>query len=435
MRTYPSRSPTSNYLRLITGAVMAVLAALTLVEAPIWPLMLLRIGVTELGYTLALPALALALGAERSRAGRAAGVLSLLAAALSLVPALQATLIGRRLPSQLAAAFGDIPPRGLPGAPPRPAPLVTADLLRGVASPPVRCRRVPYVVRDGRALLLDLYVPLADQPKNQEPRTTQRVPDREPCGVTQHATTQKVPDMQHDSQFSILNSRLAPCVVVVHGGSWQHGDSTQLPALNRYLAARGYVVASINYRLLPDHPFPAARDDLRAAIDYLKANAGAIGLDPQRIVLLGRSAGGQLALLVAYTADDPAIRGVIGIYPAIDLAYAYDHPCDARLLDGRAIVRAYLGGAPDQAPEAYAAASPTSFAGPHSPPTLLIHGERDELVSPAQSRRLATRLARAGRPHLLLRLPWATHGCDAHFGGPAGQLSTYAIERFLAAVT
>src|SRR5262249_50779241 len=153
--------------------------------------------------------------------------------------------------------------------------------------------------------------------------------------------------------------------VVVHGGSWEHGDSTQLAALNRYLAARGYVVAAINYRLLPDHPFPAGRDDLLAAIGYLKANASAIGLDPERIVLLGRSAGGQLALRVAYTAGDPAIRGGIGIYPATDLAYAYANPCDVRLLDGRAVVRAYLGGSPDQIPEAYAAASPITFAGPH----------------------------------------------------------------------
>jgi acetyl esterase/lipase len=416
-----SRRRFGDYLRLITGAVMAALAALTLVEAPIWPLLILRIGVTELGYALALPALALALGAERSRAGRAAGALSLLAAGLSLIPALQAARIGRRLPAQLAAAFGDKPARGLAGAPPRPAPLVAADLLRGVASPPVRCRRLAYVVRDGRALHLDLYLPPTN---DQRPTTSDQRPTKNRESRTGTPTPQPPSPISHP-----------PTVVVVHGGSWQHGDSTQLAALNRYLAARGYVVAAINYRLLPDHPFPAAYDDLRAAIDYLKANAGAIGLDPQRIVLLGRSAGGQLALLVAYTAGDPAIRGAIGVYAAIDLAYAYHHPSDPRLLDGRAVVRAYLGGTPEQVPQAYAGASPTSFASPHSPPTLLIHGGGDELVTPVQSRRLAARLAQAGSPHMLLELPWATHGCDAHFSGPAGQLSTYAIERFLAAVT
>jgi acetyl esterase/lipase len=65
---------------------------------------------------------------------------------------------------------------------------------------------------------------------------------------------------------------------------------------------------------------------------------------------------------------------------------------------------------------------------------LLIHGGRDELVSPRQSERLAERLAEAGVPHFVLRLPWATHAGDFNFSGPMGQISTYAVERFLAAV-
>jgi dipeptidyl aminopeptidase/acylaminoacyl peptidase len=82
----------------------------------------------------------------------------------------------------------------------------------------------------------------------------------------------------------------------------------------------------------------------------------------------------------------------------------------------------------------YDAASPLNFVARGTPPTLLLHGGRDELVFPAQSERLAVRLTQAGRPHLFLRLPWATHGCDVNFSGPCGQISTYAIERFLAAV-
>ncbi len=371
---------------------MAAIASLTLFDAPIWPLLLLRIVVTELGYTLALPAIALLAGARGSRAARAGGVLGLLAALLGLAPALRAALVGRRLPAQLAEAFGDALPPRAPDAPPRPAPLVVADLLRGVYSPPVRRERRVYAVREGRPLYLDLYKP-------------------------QHA------------------AGAAPGVLVIHGGSWRHGDSTQLAPLNRYLAARGYVVAALNYRLLPDHPFPAARDDVLDALAYLKANATALGLDADRLALLGRSAGGQLALLVAYTAGDPAIRGVAALYAPTDLAYAYSHPCDPRLMNSPGVVSAYLGGAPDQVPQVYDTASPIAFAGPAAPPTLLIHGGRDELVSPMQSERLAARLAQAGHPHLLLRLPWATHGCDANFSGPSGQVSTYAIERFLAAVT
>jgi dipeptidyl aminopeptidase/acylaminoacyl peptidase len=95
-------------------------------------------------------------------------------------------------------------------------------------------------------------------------------------------------------------------------------------------------------------------------------------------------------------------------------------------------MEAYLGGNPDRVMSQYNAASPINFIGDDTPPTLLIHGGRDELVSPVQSERLAGALERAGRRHLLLILPWATHGCDFNFSGPCGQISTFAIERFLA---
>jgi acetyl esterase/lipase len=227
----------------------------------------------------------------------------------------------------------------------------------------------------------------------------------------------------------------APCLVVIHGGSWKNGDSSQLPGLNSYLAARGYVVAAINYRLAPAHHFPAARDDVLAAIAYLKANAVSLGIDPRQLVLLGRSAGAQLALLVAYTAHDPAIRAAISFYGPIDLVYGHEHPARKTVHDSVEVIESYLGGNPTALPEVYAAASPLGQIGPDCPPTLLIHGDRDTLVAPIQSAMLAARLAAAGRRHMLLRLPWAEHGCDANFSGPSGQLSTYAIERFLAAVT
>jgi acetyl esterase/lipase len=227
----------------------------------------------------------------------------------------------------------------------------------------------------------------------------------------------------------------APCVVMIHGGSWANGDSAQLTGLNSYLAARGYAVAAINYRLAPAHRFPAARDDLLAAIEYLKRHAQELSIDPRRFVLLGRSAGAQLALLVAYTADDPAIRGVVDFYGPADLAYGYEHPARKTVIDSVGVIGRYLGGSPADMPEVYAAASPIGHAGRRCPPTLLIHGGRDTLVAPIQSDMLAERLEQAEVQYLLLRLPWAEHGCDVNFSGPSGQISTYAIERFLAAVT
>jgi acetyl esterase/lipase len=382
-----------DYLRLIAGATSATLASLVAIEARSWPMVVATLGASEWGHVLAALALTPLLpGWRRTRIGTIGAALGLLGAALALTPLLRAVGLARQLPAELAAAFGDRSPRTARGAPARPAPLVLRDLLLGVRSPKARRRRIVYVTRDQHELELDLYSPPTP-------------------------------------------SRFAPCVVVVHGGSWANGDSAQLPTLNSYLAARGYAVAAINYRLAPMHRFPAARNDLLAAIDYLKRHAQELDIDPRQFVLLGRSAGAQLALLVAYTAGDPAIRGAAGFYGPADLVYGYQHPARKAVIDSVGVIERFLGGGPAGVPEAYASASPIGHAGRNSPPTLLIHGQRDTLVAPIQSDMLANRLAQAGARRMLLRLPWAEHGCDVNFSGPSGQISTYAIERFLAAVT
>lgn len=370
---------------------MATLPAL--LPAPTTLLWMLAIGVTEWGYWAApIPLLLFLPGWRSTWGGRLGAGFGLAASLLLLLTPLRAFQVADALPSQLAAAFGDAPPRAAIGAPPRSMPLAPADLLRGVASPEVQRSKRVYSKVKGEALTLDLY--------------SQRMPEGP-----------------------------APGVIVVHGGGWQNGDSAELPDLNAYLAARGYLVASINYRLAPRHRFPAAREDVKTAIAYLKDHAADFGLDPERLILLGRSAGGQLALLAAYTAHDPSIRGVIAFYAPVDLHYSHAHPANRWVIDSRTLLEGYLGGPPQRVSAAYDAASPIRFASPDIPPTLLIHGGRDELVSPDQSERLAARLNETGSRHLLLHLPWATHGCDAHFNGPCGQITTYAIERFLAAVT
>src|SRR5207244_1968399 len=107
------------------------------------------------------------------------------------------------------------------------------------------------------------------------------------------------------------SNQAAPAVLVVHGGSWQGGNRQELPELNRYLAARGYLVVSIDYRLAPAAVFPAPREDVFTAIAYLKEHADELGWDRERLVLLGRSAGGQIVLSAAYANREPVIRGVV----------------------------------------------------------------------------------------------------------------------------
>ncbi len=383
-------------IRLVFGAFCAGLSLLTVVEAPTFVLWLAALGVTEWGYWLApLPMLTWLPGWRSSRSGRIGAWLGFVAALLLMTPLVRAAVLVQTWPNDLPTFFKEAAPRSTADSLHRAAPIVLTDLLLGVSSPDVTMRSVVYATKGDQHLALDLYQ-LAGQPAGAGP---------------------------------------APWIIVIHGGSWQHEDRAELAALNRYLAARGYVVASVGYRFAPKWPFPAARDDVREAIAFLKAHAGEYGLDPHRLVLLGRSAGGQLALLVAYAEPDPAIRGVVSFYAPADMKYGYEHPSNPWVLDSRAVLEAYLGGTPAQASATYEAASPIRFVSVDTVPTLLVHGGRDELVFPAQSERLAVRLAQAQRPHYFLRLPWATHGCDVHFNGPCGQISTYAVERFLAAVT
>jgi acetyl esterase/lipase len=231
------------------------------------------------------------------------------------------------------------------------------------------------------------------------------------------------------------DARPAPIVVLVHGGGWSSGSPEDWPQLARYLAAQGYLVAMPEYRLAPQHRFPAAVDDVRAAVDFLRGRATTWGGDADGVVLLGRSAGAHLALLVGYTSTLNAVRGVVSIYGPADLLFGWQNPGNARVYDGVGAIEAFLGGPPSAVPEAYSGSSAYDRVGAGTPPTLLIHGSKDELVWVEQSRRLARRLQEAGRPHLLVELPWATHGCDIPLAGPCGQVTLYTVERFLAAVT
>jgi acetyl esterase/lipase len=228
-----------------------------------------------------------------------------------------------------------------------------------------------------------------------------------------------------------------PCVVVIHGGGWDGGDKTQLPDLNYWLAERGYAVAAISYRLAPAHPWPAQREDTLAAIAYLKRHAADLGIDPSRLVLCGRSAGGQIAAAVGYTAGDPAIRGVIALYAPHDMRFVWSISRDDDALNSLKLMTQFLGGPPTpESADVYDSASAqVNVRNGRTPPTLLIHGAIDTLVWHRHSERLAARLEEAQVPHGFVSLPWAVHALDYNLNGPSGQLTTFAVETFLAATT
>lgn len=384
----------SDLLRFLGGAVLLALAAMTALPAPHPVLWGASVAATEYGYWLAIAAL-LPIIPTRTQTvvGRVGGLLGLLAIPLLVLPVYRARLTGEELLKVFDNEFGNARrQRAVAAGDPRPEPVVLQELIRPLGIPPVRFEERTFASHEGVDLTLDVYHPA----------------------------------YLHDA---------IPAVVVVHGGGWRDGNNGEFMALNAYLASRDYVVAAINYRLAPRWRFPAAADDVKAAMAYLKAHATEFPLDPARLALMGRSEGGQLALLAAYTANDPAICGVVSIYAPSDLAAAYAHPSPTALYDTRGLLEKYVGGPPAREEKAYFAASPINFVTPASPPTLLIHGRRDQMIPVDQSARLDDRLQQAGVKHVFASLPWATHGCDKSFGGPCGQITMFAVERFLDAVT
>jgi len=221
-----------------------------------------------------------------------------------------------------------------------------------------------------------------------------------------------------------------PCIVVIHGGSWCGGNSQQLPELNSELARQGFQVVSINYRLAPKYISPAPVEDIKIAIGYLKQHAYELKIDTNNFILLGRSAGAQLAMVAAYTLDIPGIRGVVNFYGPTDMIWGYSLPVNSYIMDSKKVLEDFLGGPYSKVPQNYLSSSPVEVVNRKSVPTLIIHGENDALVDFEHSRRLVKKLSDNNVPHYLLSLPWATHGCDYTLTGPSGQLTTYAVGYF-----
>ena len=212
-----------------------------------------------------------------------------------------------------------------------------------------------------------------------------------------------------------------PVVIHVHGGGWRRGSRRHpLPALgeNFYagLAARGIAVAAIDYRLSGEARYPAAVNDVRAAVAWARAalpgsgpaGSGVAGVAGGAVVLWGDSAGGHLALLAALTGGSAASTGVDGVvawFPVTDLAgLDGEDPASREAL--------FLGAPPALVPDLAREASPITHVHPDAPPVLLMHGDSDSLVSPDQSIRFAKALNDAGGTATLELVPGAGHFWD-----------------------
>jgi acetyl esterase/lipase len=241
-------------------------------------------------------------------------------------------------------------------------------------------------------------------------------------------------------------ARKRAAIVVVHGGSWNAGERGDYPQWNEWLAGQGYVVFDIDYRLAPQPNWRTATGDVKCAILWVRANASRYGVDEARIALLGRSAGGHLALLAAYSTGEASlapscavsasgspVRAVVSFYAPTNLEWGFAHPANERVLDGRGRIRDFVGGTPESAAEAFKLASATSHVRAQTPPTLLFHGGRDQLVRDENMALLAARLAQENIPHRAVLIPYAQHGFDYNFNGWGAQIARQLMSDFLRA--
>jgi acetyl esterase/lipase len=232
--------------------------------------------------------------------------------------------------------------------------------------------------------------------------------------------------------YQPLHPGLYPGVIQIYGGAWRTGSSDHDEQFSRYLASRGYVVVAVNYRHAPQHRFPAQLLDVQVSIEYVRSHAQEWEIDPLRLGIIGRSAGGHLATLAAYQPNAQPLQAVVSYYGPVDLTAGYADPPVPDPIDSRQVLRDFLGGTPTDLPELYQQASPGQLVNRRLPPTMLVYGGQDHLVESRFGRKLAKSLQSFGTPTVFIEIPWANHAFDVIFNGISNQLALYYTERFLA---
>jgi acetyl esterase/lipase len=229
------------------------------------------------------------------------------------------------------------------------------------------------------------------------------------------------PDDQH-LQLNLAQPKSGegpfPAILCIHGGGFRAGTRDGYDSLCIQLAQRGYVAATVTYRLSPKYKFPAAVHDTKAAVRWLRANAATYKINPEKIGVTGGSAGGHLAQFLAVTAHVPEFEGtggnpeqsssvacVVNFFGPSDFTKSYGKSVDAAV-----VLPMWLGGNLETARELHIKASPLYWVTPDAAPTLCIHGTLDNYVAYEQAVWLVDRLKAAGVEASLLTLKGAGHG-------------------------
>lgn len=281
---------------------------------------------------------------------------------------------------------GETPPRGFHSR----NELIAALLIQGVT-------------------LIDRKPPLPDDVELREGVEYGRVGDR-PLLLDLY-----VPKKSGDAARS---ARKVPGLIFIHGGGWKSGSRQDYRVYTTWFAQQGYVAATIGYRLSNEALFPAAVEDAKCAVRWMRSEADALGVDPEKIVVIGGSAGGHLSMIVGYSSDDPTLEGAgghAGVSSQVAAVVDLYGPFDFETPEGKSadVVKDFLGKSSyDEAPELWKWASPSTYLNAGDPPTLILHGSMDEIVPIGQAEMLAERLRELQISHRYLRLEGWPHTMD-----------------------
>jgi acetyl esterase/lipase len=380
---------------LILSILGLFLSLWIIIPAPTFFLLIFGVGAPELSpWLVVVNAIALFSIAtiHKSWLSNLILVCSLIGLVLSLLPLLQLPAANQRFNEEMEKVLGIDYLARIPQdlqQQMRPEPFAIADVFRGIAIPKVRVDRdIVFASPDGVKLKLNLYRPLA-LGKN-------------------------------------------PTLVIIYGGAWRSGSPNDYEQFSSYIAAQGYSVITIDYRHAPKYQFPVQLEDVQTGLNYIQNHADDLEVDPNRIGIMGRSAGGHLATLAAYQQDAITFRSVVSYYSPVDLTEGYYDPPIPDPIDISTVLKNFLGGTPKEFPALYHQASPINYPRPNLPPSLLIYGKRDHLVQAKFGQQLYDKLKETGNSAILLSIPWAEHAFDVVFLGVSNQLALYYTERFLA---
>ena len=209
-----------------------------------------------------------------------------------------------------------------------------------------------------------------------------------------------------------------PAIMCIHGGAWRAGKRTDLEKTIEGFAARGYVGVTVSYRLAPASKFPAQLEDCKAAVRWLRANAATYHVNPDRIGVMGFSAGGHLACMLGLTHQSDGLEGDGG-HPdqssQVQAVVSFFGPTDFSTKSWsddleKDVLLPVVGASFKERPDLYKRLSPVSYVSKDAPPFLFFHGTADPLVNVRHSRVLAEKLKEAGVEAQVVELDGEKHG-------------------------